>query len=138
MSKWAALFGSNGAIVGLAAVVAVAAVSAGIYINNRSAPPPVVPAQVPDAPVAESAPASKSPEPAKAKPETEEQAPETPPSIDEVRVEADGLTIIAGRAAPGSMILIMIDGVENARTTADSEGGFDAITIIVPTTTARG
>ena len=137
MSKWAALFGSNGAIVGLAAVVAVAAVSAGIYINNRSAPPPVVPAQVPDAPVAESAPASKSPEPAKAKPETEEQAPETPPSIDEVRVEADGLTIIAGRAAPGSMILIMIDGVENARTTADSEGGFAAITIIAPTTTAR-
>ena len=137
MSKWAALFGSNGAIVGLAAVVAVAAVSAGIYINNRSAPPPVVPAQVPDAPVAESAPASKSPEPAKAKAETEEQAPETPPSIDEVRVEADGLTIIAGRAAPGSMILIMIDGVENARTTADSEGGFAAITIIAPTTTAR-
>ncbi|MDB2579023.1 LysM peptidoglycan-binding domain-containing protein [Tateyamaria sp.] len=137
MSKWAARFGSNGAIVGFAAVAAVAVVSAGVYINNRAAPSAALPAELPGKPVAEVAPANETQEPVKAEAEVVAQVPETPPSIDEVRVESDGLTIIAGRAAPGSTILILIDGVENTRSTANSDGGFAAITIIEPTATAR-
>ena len=137
MSKWAARFGSNGAIVGFAAVAAVAVVSAGVYINNRAAPSAALPAELPGKPVADVAPANETPEPVKAEAEVVAQVPETPPSIDEVRVESDGLTIIAGRAAPDSTILILIDGVENTRSTANSDGGFAAITIIEPTATAR-
>lgn len=48
------------------------------------------------------------------------------PEFDELRRESDGATIIAGRAAPLSDVRILVDGVEVARTTADSTGGFAA------------
>lgn len=128
MSKWAALAGSNGAMVASAAAVAVAAVGAGFYINSRQAPEPVAVVQpVEPAPVAVAAP----------DPQDVADIPETPPSIDEVRVEADGLTIVAGRASPGSKVSVLLDGVENTSVTADAGGGFAAITTIVPKPTAQ-
>jgi len=59
------------------------------------------------------------------------------PEFDELRREEDGTTIIAGRAAPQSEISILIDGVEIATATADSTGGFAAITNLPATDTAQ-
>lgn len=61
----------------------------------------------------------------------------SPPSIDEVRLEADGLTIIAGRAAPGSEVSVMLDGAINTSVTADTGGSFAAITILPVSPKAR-
>ncbi|MEL6450841.1 MAG: LysM peptidoglycan-binding domain-containing protein [Pseudomonadota bacterium] len=131
MSKWAALAGSNGAMVVSAAVVAVAAVGAGVYISSRDAAPveaPVVEAAQP--PVA-AAPA----EPAAPAPEVDVAA--NPPSIDEVRLEPDGLTIVAGRAAPGSEVSVLLDGAKNTSVTTDLGGSFAAITILSPSPKAQ-
>jgi len=131
MSKWAALAGSNGVMVAGAAAVAVAAVGAGFYINSRSESAVIEVAQ----------PATSVPEtaaPPKPEPVAEvAEAPDAPPSIDEVRVEADGLTIVAGRASPGSEVSVLLDGVENTSVMADAGGGFAAITTIVPKTIAQ-
>ena len=51
----------------------------------------------------------------------------TAPSFDEVRRESDGLTVIAGRAAPGSTVRVMLDGEEVAVVVADQRGSFAAI-----------
>lgn len=157
MSKWAALAGSNTAMVVSAGAVAVAAVGAGVYINSRSASEPDVVVQQAAAPAPKTTafpevdtPEVDTPEvdtPEIDKPETapEEIAktgetalpPETPPSIDEVRVEADGLTVVAGRALPGSKVSVFLDGVENTSVTTDAGGGFAAITMIGPKSTAQ-
>ncbi|WP_299628236.1 LysM peptidoglycan-binding domain-containing protein [uncultured Tateyamaria sp.] len=132
MSKWAALAGSNGVMVASATAVAVAAIGAGVFINNRPAQAPVEVAQPADPePQVITTPAPE------AEPEVVAETPETPPSIDEVRVEADGLTIVAGRASPGSEVSVLLDGVENTSVTADAGGGFAAITMIVPKPTAQ-
>jgi nucleoid-associated protein YgaU len=57
-------------------------------------------------------------------PEEEPAAkPEAPaPSFDVVRVERSGETVIAGRAAPGSEVIVMLDGEEIGRVTADGRG----------------
>ena len=55
-----------------------------------------------------------------------------PPAFDEVRREADGVTVIAGRAEPGAVIQILQNGVEIARSTADGSGKFAAIAMIPP------
>jgi nucleoid-associated protein YgaU len=47
-----------------------------------------------------------------------------PPAFDLVRVEADGSAQIAGRAAPGSEVAILLDGDEVARARADDSGAF--------------
>ncbi len=65
--------------------------------------------------------------------DTAEQAIEptpVPPSFDEVRQEADGLTVIAGRAEPGSTVTVLVDGVEAATATADARGSFAAVGIL--------
>ncbi|WP_415920182.1 peptigoglycan-binding protein LysM [Tateyamaria sp. SN6-1] len=144
MSKLVALMGSNGGLVAGAAVVAVAAVGAGVYVNSLNAPEPapesvqqaaVLPEAAPVDPAPDAVPDSTeaAPEPEPAAPETAEvEAAPTAPSIDEVRVEADGLTVIAGRAAAGSTVIILLDGVENTQTVADARGGFAAVTMIAP------
>ncbi len=65
----------------------------------------------------------------KAAPVTEVNDP-TVPTFDEVRRETDGTTIIAGRAEPLSDVAILVDGAEVATVTADSSGGFAAITTL--------
>ncbi|MFT6676773.1 MAG: nucleoid-associated protein YgaU [Sulfitobacter sp.] len=54
------------------------------------------------------------------------------PEFDEVRRDADGMTVIAGRAAPGAKVLILKDGIEIAKTTASGSGKFAALMMIAP------
>lgn len=63
--------------------------------------------------------------------------PEIAPSIDEVRQEADGLTVIAGRAAPGAEVSVLVDGKEIATAVADGRGDFAAVGVVVPGDAAR-
>lgn len=134
MSKWAALGGSNTVIVLSAAALAVAAIGAGFYINSRTG---VAPETVNQASIPTPEPEISSDSEASAEAETEIESADATPSIDEVRVEADGLTIVAGRASPGSEISVLLDGVENTSVTADAGGGFAAITMVEPKTTAQ-
>ncbi len=55
-----------------------------------------------------------------------------PPAFDEVRREADGMTVIAGRAAPGSEVKVLQNGVQIAQSTADVDGKFATLAIIPP------
>lgn len=66
------------------------------------------------------------------KPQTAETP--TPPTIDEVRLEADGIFVVAGRAAPDSTVAVLLDGVENTTTQASGQGAFAAVTLIEPST----
>lgn len=53
-------------------------------------------------------------------------------AFDEVRREGDGMTVIAGRAAPGARIDILQDGAAIASATADGSGKFATLAIIPP------
>jgi nucleoid-associated protein YgaU len=137
MSKPAAWVRSNGAILASAGAIAVVAVLASFYIDTRPSPEPVAPlrpamAEQDIAPQPQAADAVREEVASAAAP-----AAVLPPSIDEVRVEADGLTIVAGRASPGSKVTVLVDGVENTIVTTDAGGGFAAITVIVPKSTAQ-
>lgn len=70
--------------------------------------------------------------------ETAEVAP-TPqaPTFDEVRRESDGMTVIAGRAAPGSTVLVLKDGEEIASATADGSGKFATLAMVPPSETGH-
>ncbi|WP_232237138.1 LysM peptidoglycan-binding domain-containing protein [Thiosulfatihalobacter marinus] len=59
------------------------------------------------------------------------------PDFDVVRIDADGNTVIAGRAAPGADLGILLDGAEIARVLADSSGKFAALLEIVPSSDPR-
>ena len=151
MSKWAALSGSNQAIWGAVAMVAVVAIGSGFYISNRAGQ---LPADL-QSDVALSGEVDQSSEKVTDKKDDDtyraaqtaavtedrdvskvsEAAPELPetqsaPTIDEVRLESDGLAVIAGRAAPGSTISVLVDGEENMKVKADSRGSFAAVTVI--------
>ncbi|MBT5302767.1 MAG: hypothetical protein HOL33_11460, partial [Tateyamaria sp.] len=133
MSKWTAWTSSNTMMVVAAVAFAIAAVGAGLYINNRNAQKTGLALVVP----ATSKPAV---EVTTGKPDNEASPidkSEISPSIDEVRFEADGLTILAGRASPGSKVSIFLDGVENISVTVDNEGNFAAIMSIQPKTNAQ-
>ena len=52
------------------------------------------------------------------------------PSFDEVRRETDGMTVIAGRGAPGARIEVLQDGSVLAETTADGSGRFAVIAML--------
>jgi nucleoid-associated protein YgaU len=58
------------------------------------------------------------------------QEPAQPPVFSDVRVEADGLAVIAGRAAPQQGIILYVDGQEAARTKADAAGAFALVTFL--------
>ncbi|MFG6560326.1 LysM peptidoglycan-binding domain-containing protein [Sulfitobacter sp. 1A15299] len=63
---------------------------------------------------------------------TEPEAAPQAPAFDEVRRESDGMTVIAGRAAPGSTVAVLKDGEEVARATADGAGKFATLAMIPP------
>lgn len=135
MSKWSAFAGSNGALAGTVIVVVAAAVGAGLYINANSTETVQTPPEAVAIETTEVAQTNEvQPEVA---PEPEEVVLPNPPSIDEVRVEPDGLTVIAGRAAPGSKVAVFLDGTENTETTTDDVGSFAAITILPPSPKAQ-
>lgn len=52
------------------------------------------------------------------------------PAFDTVRVEKTGEAVIAGTAAPGADVVVMLDGKPIGETTANSDGAF----VLVPTT----
>jgi nucleoid-associated protein YgaU len=96
-------------------------------------PEPDAPEAEPEAPVAETAaavpeetPAEPEPEPEPA-PEAAEAAPAIAPEFDVVRVEPDGNALIAGRAAPGAMVAVQIDGATVTTAEADARGNFVAM-----------
>ncbi len=76
---------------------------------------------------------------AAAAPETldEQAAPIIAPSFDIVRVDAEGNTVVAGAAAPGAMLGILLDGTEVALAPVDTSGKFAAILAIEPSNAAR-
>ncbi|MEO9574204.1 MAG: Ig-like domain-containing protein [Tateyamaria sp.] len=123
MSKEAGSAGGNGTLIGAAALVAVGAIGAALWVNSNSVDD--TPEVVVEAAVApEVAPTPKEPA---GDPEIAQIA---PPSIDEVRLEPDGLTIIAGRATPGSEVSVLLDGNSKASVTTDPGGSFAAITLL--------
>ncbi|MEX0310461.1 MAG: LysM peptidoglycan-binding domain-containing protein [Tateyamaria sp.] len=136
MSKWAALAGSNGATAAAVVVVAAAAMGAGVYFNSgeTSDAPPVTTVSKP---ADEQVPVTEEVAVVEPQADTDAAPAANPPSIDEVRVEPDGLTVIAGRAAPGSKVAVLLDGAENTETTADDGGSFAAITILPPSDKAQ-
>ncbi|MEP2640590.1 LysM peptidoglycan-binding domain-containing protein, partial [Roseobacter sp.] len=59
------------------------------------------------------------------------------PTIEEVRLEGDGLTVVAGRAAPGAQVAVLVDGEEIATTVAGARGRFAAVGYVAPSDAAR-
>ncbi|WP_414898255.1 LysM peptidoglycan-binding domain-containing protein [Rhodovulum sp. YEN HP10] len=47
-----------------------------------------------------------------------------PPAFDVVRVTPEGGALVSGRAGAGSVVAVLVEGREAARTEADAEGGF--------------
>ena len=78
------------------------------------------------APEAESEP-KEEPAAAATAPVEEEPTPTIAPSFDVVRVDAEGNTVVAGAAAPGTMLGILLDGAEVALAPVDTAGKFAAI-----------
>ncbi|SHI81346.1 LysM domain-containing protein [Shimia gijangensis] len=151
MSKFASFLGGNVVVASgaaVAAIVAVIVVATGVFRSPDPQPEPVVAAPVTStpetvAPVETETPAETKepvPEPetetvAKPAPETEPEAapviaepapvpPSIAPTFDLVRVEPDGRTLVAGIAAPGVEISIILDRDEVAVTSTDASGKF--------------
>jgi hypothetical protein len=59
------------------------------------------------------------------------------PSFDVVRVEPDGSTTVAGKAAPGAAVSLQVAGVEVAQTRADAQGNFVALFTLPDSATPR-
>lgn len=138
MSKMlAGLGGTTGAVVaggGMAVALALGAYigfggSEGVAISTSS------PTTLNEATV-DATPADVAAVPKANSPAVVSDAPEAP-QFDELRRETDGTTIIAGRAEPLSEVSIIVDGAEVATATADSSGGFAAITVLPPKDTAQ-
>ena len=132
MAIWSGLgsFGSAAGATAAAAVVVVGGVL-GFQALNKEDP-------APDAPTVEAPETAGTPD----TPDTEpaavvEDAGPTPPSFDVVRVDADGTTLIAGRAEPGSSVAVLLDGTEVHRADTDGGGSFAAFFFIEPATTPR-
>ena len=118
---------------GAGLVVVAALIVWGLYLAGMfSAPPAPEMAKAPVArPQEESPVAQATPDP-ESEPATSDQSPGpvqalAAPTFDVVRVEADGGTIIAGTAAPGSMVAILLDEVEQDRVQAGSDGKFASL-----------
>ena len=106
--------------------------------ETAQAAPAATPAQTAEAPVAEPQ-AGAAAEPQIAAAEAEPAAVDTPGESDGAaaapepvtignwRVEADGAGLVAGKAAPGAAVAILVDGAEVARTVASSGGEFVAL-----------
>ena len=136
MSKLSGFAGTNGTIVGGAVVAAAAAVGIAFFLNSRDTGEATGPEAQTVVEAAVTPEVSSTPQP-----DTPEASPDivtiAPPSIDEVRLEADGLTIIAGRAAPGSEVSVLLDGARHTSVTTDPGGSFAAITILPPSPKAQ-
>lgn len=59
------------------------------------------------------------------------------PVFDLVRVDADGNAVIAGKAAPGAVVTLRLDGETLDQVTADAAGDFVAMLVLDPSDAAR-
>jgi nucleoid-associated protein YgaU len=116
-------------------------------VDTASAPPPV--AAVPDLPQAEpglteapdtadqgadstsAAPTAQAPLPA----DTEASA--QPPSFDVTPALVGGSLLVAGRASPGAVVTVLVDGVASLDVTADAGGQFAAFLPLAASDAAR-
>ncbi|SPH20791.1 hypothetical protein ASD8599_01532 [Ascidiaceihabitans donghaensis] len=152
MSKLAALAGGQAGTLAAGAVVVAGVVGGGAWMFTQDETAPVQTTPVVEAAVVPEVQAPPAAEPVVAvdpKPDVvdaEASQPEAsqpaavgaevvvsdpvPPRFDEVRTENDGLTVIAGRAAPGSTVALLVDGVEAARATTESNGAFAVVAIL--------
>ncbi|MGA0542923.1 LysM peptidoglycan-binding domain-containing protein [Neotabrizicola sp. VNH66] len=139
MLNWGAMSGAaRGAVAAGGAVVV--AVAGGVLWSLRPAPPPVTPAALVEVPAAPEGAAPVAPETAAP---DETAAPEAaaapaapaevaPPEILTWAVTADGSATIAGIAAPGALVRILLDGVPVAETRATPGGEFAVVTLLQP------
>lgn len=124
--------------------VATAVVVGGYIIVNRDTPvteaalsapeTTALPLMQPAAEPAEQAEQAAAPAP---DPVVKETSSVVSPSFDEVRRDSDGMTVIAGRAAPGSAVKVISNGAEIASTTADSVGKFATLAMLPPDGTGQ-
>lgn len=77
------------------------------------------------------------PDQANAAPNPEIATPPMPPTVDTLRVDPNGSVLIAGRAAPNSVVALVIAGQEVERLTADASGGFVAFAEVAPSDQIR-
>jgi len=66
-----------------------------------------------------------------------EAVPIPAPAIDVIRVETNGSTLIAGKAAPFAEVTMLLNGMEFGKATAGSDGNFVAFLDIEPDAQAR-
>lgn len=151
MSKNAIFAGPVGVLAGGAVAIGLAV--AGVVVWNRQAPPPQPVGQDTAQPVDQDTLQTPQPDPQPASdPQaqtTEQPVPaETPvmpdspaaPQLPEfalVRVEADGLTQVAGRAAPGDVVDLLIDDTKVGEVTAGRDGSFATILDLPPSDAPR-
>lgn len=62
----------------------------------------------------------------------EEPAAPEPPQIDTWRVATDGAAVVSGRAAPGALVAVLVDGAPVASTKATASGEFAALFTLPP------
>ncbi|KGB80437.1 hypothetical protein JT55_19100, partial [Rhodovulum sp. NI22] len=135
MSLWENLGApGRGAVVGLAVV---AAAGAGFVIyeyGRRSEPVALAPEPGPAAAISPVLPktSAKDAENAGENAGADPVAAPQPPSFDVVRVEPSGSTIVAGAAAPGAEVRVLVDGAEAATIRSDQRGQFVAFLDIAP------
>lgn len=60
-----------------------------------------------------------------------------PPRFDLVRIDQAGSAVVAGRAVPGGVVRVMLDGAMVAETVADRRGSFVALFSLDPSQVAR-
>jgi nucleoid-associated protein YgaU len=124
----------NGKALAAAAAV-VAMLAAGVYLlrpdaEDVAAVAPPIDAPVPGGEPEGDAQAAAPPEAQPADTIEEAEAPSedaVAPTFDVVRVEPDGNTLVAGRAAPGARVAVVLDGQEVGEAEADQGGAFVTI-----------
>lgn len=139
MSKLTAFAGSTSGLIAGVGIFFVGSFAVGSYLGivmpkgDAEMAPVMVAQPVETAPDAAVTPDTTV---ADAKPDPVEQpAAETTrsaPLVQEVRSEADGLTVIAGRAEPNSDVILFVDGVENITVQTGSDGAYAAVTFLTP------
>ena len=141
MSKIAAFLSANaGPVVG-ASVLAVVAVGTGTYFavlkpNDTAESVPIEVAMPAEETPKTDVVAAKPTVVAETPTETVVLGP-IAPSIDEVRREADGLTILAGRGEPNAKVTLFVDQLENINVTTGNDGAFAIIAFLEPSADAQ-
>lgn len=136
-----ALTWAGGALAG----VAVGALVWMLAISDRA--PQAEPAAAPVTAGADSSDAAPAPEstatvatpsaPAEAAPAAPPEPVVTAPGFDTVRAEANGSVLVAGTAAAGATVEVMVDGLAAATAVADANGKFAAFLTLPPSAAPR-